>query len=596
MFFKMDDKFNQFQIYCHACGDRGTAKWKKLSTSLNGKNLQSINGIRQVWTEMHSNLNGALVKTNRIPLRREYFYRNDSNDICRMYIRTLRIESTKCVLLFMASKFNFTPSFSQKRPSKSYFESNTILTEGNLKVKVQQEVWLSYGFSVNTYTMIVLQQDIAHSLMAYRVDGMLKPFPFILWLLLFSASYFSAAILAQKSCHSIKRYVSQVIKVWFDLCCLLLAQATGNTATTVVRRNDRKLMGTLIVVWFLWSLVALFITQLYQGEMFNSLANSYKPDVPSSLGDALNRGIAIGDYSSCISQEIGRRSSVSCAQETLRQRNETGALDLLETKLLNNLLWFSAQFTFEFIVTVINSGTAQVDLRRNFTLPNSFAVIYRKRRDGEIGILFELLSNFWVSSEIPVSSKSTSGCVFYSQYANFLSPMTQRALGQIEQSGLIPRWDKVVSDRSLMLNVYYGFKGITKNKLRGGKDISDYRGDYTALRRRFELCEDDCSANIERLRTLFEPLPSPIYFEVAKYYFTLLVMMPGFILLLEFIFRRCSRTKKAELHPEPEAEEEDKGEPEVEEIKGEPELMQISQRTPSPDIASIDSIEEFMKL
>lgn len=139
------------------------------------------------------------------------------DSICRL---SVRIEATKYVLLFMARKFKFTPSFSL-RTANSRIQSDTILSKDTLETKDEGEVWLSYGFSLSTYRMIVFQQDISHSLTVYRVDGMLNPFTCLIWVLLFTSSFSSAAILA-KTCDSIKNYISHVFKVWFGLLLMLL--------------------------------------------------------------------------------------------------------------------------------------------------------------------------------------------------------------------------------------------------------------------------------------------------------------------------------------------------------------------------------------
>ncbi|CAL8122931.1 unnamed protein product [Orchesella dallaii] len=421
----------------------------------NSPGHRTIEGIKQQWTKLHSNLNGRYMHVPQVI--------NDQpnlRDFKSCIVLKNSIEPRICALIHVIKKLNFT-IYSQDDRSKnrmrkwefgsSYIYYNILIGSVNRDVlPLTQYEWLPFAVSITPYYFIVVLDNVPGN---FRT--ILQPM---------DLSTGVSVLITVISISGIFTFVSETktfenwLRIFLFTIGMLFDQPSKISISTKIPAHHFQRL-TVFSLWLMWAITSLQISQLYKGTIFSYLSKDSTPSFPKSLKELIQSEIHVATMESSVrrlNETFYQTDSLfkEYVLSGLMNSVEETSLDLLSSELNSlskNIQWIQ-QNSFDFMHQYVLNGSNS---------PDKFAFLDQQEYVQTMQLYMSTFSKSWVSpaNPLPVFMRRT----FWTIYRNYFAPSFTHCISMIYESGVYQRWETYYNLVFRENNVNALFQTITKS-------------------------------------------------------------------------------------------------------------------------------------
>ena len=195
-----------------------------------------------MWLTAHSNMNGATVSSSLnfllvIDIYRKFLRGTTMSKYCFVNTKTMSFPGHICTIFVIAHNLNISlklPPSRRIRPQSKLQVSMTTNLKNKHSYKGHQ--WIPFGVEDHQYSFIIIYLNASEIGTKQRVDMVIKPFHWNIWILLILSSCAISNIFTyQKSIKHDSNFFQRVRQYWFEFSSLLLDQPATDRAILNVK-------------------------------------------------------------------------------------------------------------------------------------------------------------------------------------------------------------------------------------------------------------------------------------------------------------------------------------------------------------------------
>ncbi|CAL8143068.1 unnamed protein product [Orchesella dallaii] len=456
-------KFSDVHLLCLSCNEeeRAIDTSNKLDSEIStieesSKKFSMIPYYYKLWKSFHRNLNQVPIFTDSdlgpspIQLFKE----------CNIH-KENPVMSSSCTYVVLMQHFNFSVLLADAAKQNgilahAYLDNGVMLTPGNMRwIKSGHYQMLSYAIEIEPYAYIMVLEEPPNNF-----DGILHPFDLKTWSMILLVSILLTALICIKlpSESASKGFDHSSINtgypdrpslvkspsgVWFTIMVLLLDQPIANVEMIASYKS------VLIVLWSLWTFVALSLSQAYKGSLFSFLAQIPSVYVPDSLTSLVDSGMLLGTTDSFIQvyrngAQIKRNYKSTLKdvilRDMIRNNDEFGMNTSVYKRLQHSSKWLGTDFTGISVKFITRTPFMNKHINETVNIPSNFILLDPKPYILIQSRIFDFFTANWVSDVKPLP-------VFVSRAVwivkeTYLRPLLENSVAALFESGIHTRWEK----------------------------------------------------------------------------------------------------------------------------------------------------------
>lgn len=409
-----------------------------------GEKLQEFNlNWSQTWSKLFSNLHGTPIKINHklsnLPLIQKW-----SCNIHKGYVPDVMT----CSYFTLAEALNVTlidhrSLLLNKIVTHGSLYCGMIISKTNTRWIILGKILvLGYGLAAKPYGYILVMDSAPSNFLA-----IIQPFDFKTWICLAVAIIFIVNLLSRelKQDRPAKEFfVNGDNHFWFLTVGTLLDQPA-----TSIRLAKTKV--PVFLLWHLWLIAALSISQAYKGILFSFLSNTPLPSIPKTLNSlvssketlftqlSMTRMISVNDSTGAtkyIHMSILKDGILQDFLESLSTKQNNS----IYSKFNQSLEWIGGSTGTAFPSIVTKNHVYNQQLNKTFIIPSKFFFIDQLDHTSLFKTHLLFFTNKWASNVIPLPIfMSRTG---WTIKENYLCKKIKEVMAQMCESGLYERWDK----------------------------------------------------------------------------------------------------------------------------------------------------------
>lgn len=230
---------------------------------------EALTKLRKVWLSHQNNFHQT-----QIPIDKQ------NKLLTCHYFQTSKATFSKdvCNLKLLESKLNFTLAVSS---SNGFYAKHIMVSPKNVKsTKNNGLQWLSHGLQIKSYGFLVVMDK---SQIKFR-DNPLAPFDIPTWIL----TYVSVCSVAFMFLIHQENGTENLLRTWiaYKFCILLLL--IDQPSPIRPTGSGRLKPFIQLLLWAVWALACLLISQIYRGDIFSNLATKQEPHVPETFDGVMD--------------------------------------------------------------------------------------------------------------------------------------------------------------------------------------------------------------------------------------------------------------------------------------------------------------------
>ncbi|CAL8122933.1 unnamed protein product [Orchesella dallaii] len=483
-------------LICIPCTLEYTNRYRFLIDTENS--MLSISAIRKHWFELHTNMKGIPVHARLFPNFTDVLYiKMNRNTPCHPYTKDL-FQAIICTNLFISKKLNYSlHDYTSDIQVYTQITSNLLVGGINLQfTKNSKFHWIPYAYQAIPYTFITVLQEPPGNF-----EAILKPFQWYIWIAILSASGCITGLFSSFS------HYPDTFRTTLHLLGFMMDQPTGQY---FFRKNSHF---AIILLWALWSLFGMNISQFYKGSIFSFLSQQPTPTIPLGLHSLVESGMRVvtsDTYKTWDKGKVILEGSIlkDNILTGMIQNNQNNSLGHTCKKLNSSLMWLSDN-NHEFALNMVKNRTLKLGDGNVTDMPRQFALIDPETSVNRNKILIEFLTHNWVSKKVivPLFMYRDSWAV----YSNFFAPFFINALTQVYESGIYDRWyriSRIKTSNNIIRSVNTDLQGMNASS-----SLNKYHNKVPINRLfnyNFMAMENGHGKSIGHLH--FKTIPSSVYF------------------------------------------------------------------------------------
>ncbi|CAL8143066.1 unnamed protein product [Orchesella dallaii] len=422
-------------------------------TDLQQLALNDLQSYKNLWENLHSKLDRTPIKINLNLMMSNTYTLGVKRWDCNIH-KGYVITSSACTYLIIRKALNFSTIHNrspllERIVTHGSIYTGMIVTESNLDwITNRKFQMLSYAITAEPYGYIMVLDHAPSNLKA-----IIQPFDWKIWINLGVATSLLTFILSlefengSRSAgiktnyfHNDKVNMVATSRVWFSIMVALLDQPTS-VISTYSKRNSSTVM-----LWTLWCLVALSVSQSYKGALFSFLSSSPIPWIPDTLGRILDSNMPLITQVSMIvthgppnKKKVSSRSILKDAiLRDILQSLPDGNASIYGT-LSRKIEWIGGDAGSATVSLLKSDRILNRDTNKSIPTPQSFFVIDKTNHAELFKMHLTFFTKKWVSNVQPLP-------IFMSRSAwtikeNYLYSRLKSKLAQLYESGLYDRWE-----------------------------------------------------------------------------------------------------------------------------------------------------------
>lgn len=412
------------------------------------------NFFTQLWRSIYSNLNNLIVVTARLGVYYDEKYHTIKTKMTPCYLYSLDfIDPYICTNLMISRKLNYSLYDIVKYALPHAKVSSQFIVGGdnNFIAKNSRMNWISTAAKATPYEFVTIVNKLPGNF-----EAILKPFDWFTWIAIFSASVGVIIIFQFAGAGHMKRKVTlmDIQGKVLHILCFILDQPTGKHFFA----NCTHFV--IMIIWALWSIFSLNISQYYKGSILSFLSISPHPVVPQDLNSLVDEGHLIMSSDTYYRMwDNGTEAHVgSVLKEMLLPnlienfKSHVGLNGNVYERLNKSLVWISNGAVQQIASmakndSFIHGGYQYYTTNATFPIPeDNFVILDPEDRVFELTSLISIFSQKYISKvyQLPVFMQRDSWMVFN----NFFAPCFINSLSQIYESGIFLQWSKISTMRN----------------------------------------------------------------------------------------------------------------------------------------------------
>ncbi|CAL8122845.1 unnamed protein product [Orchesella dallaii] len=458
-------KFSAVHLLCLSCNDqeRAISISNQLDSEIStmeesSKEFSMIPYYYKLWKTFHHNLNQVPIFTDTdlgpSPIQR---FKE-----CNIHKKN-HVMSSSCTYVVLMQHFNFSLLLTDSAKQNgilahAYLDNGIMITPRNMIwIKSGHFQMLSYAIDIEPYAYIMVLEEPPNNF-----DGILYPFDLTTWSMILLVSILLTVIICIKlpsestskefdhsSITSVYPERLSIVKshtgVWYTIMVLLVDQPIAD----VERIASHK--SVLIVLWSLWTFVALSLSQAYKCSLFSFLAQIPSVSVPHSLASLVDSGMLLGTTDSFIHvNRNGPQSKIKrnykstlkdiILRDMIRNNDEFGMNTSIFKRLQHSSKWLGTDFTGIAVKFITRTPFMNKHINESVNIPSNFILLDPKSYILIQSKLFDFFTANWVSDVKPLP-------VFVSRAVwivkeTYLRPLLENSVAALFESGIYTRWKK----------------------------------------------------------------------------------------------------------------------------------------------------------
>lgn len=295
---------------------------------------------------------------------------------------------------------------------------------------------LAYGSGNHLYSLIVLYHKTEMALNFTKLQGILAPFPWWVWMCIVTFAISTSYLLDIAVEHAMKRPLLNSFG-----SCLVFTSLLVDQGAPAIRRQYG--------LWSVWAIFSLIISNAYRGFLFLSLAVTAKPSSPQTIDELVESKLLVGttmQYQNIETKEGGPALGDLILPKLMMYGTSSNTTRKTYAELQASTMWFQVNLKSlpTFSVRLCLNRTALVGKSyQNITVPKQLAIFDWDFLVERYKSLFEEINTYWVSkpfadTRIGISSMATTS-------NNYLFPIITNSIAQVYESGMYIWWHSVYS-------------------------------------------------------------------------------------------------------------------------------------------------------
>ncbi|CAL8131041.1 unnamed protein product [Orchesella dallaii] len=406
----------------------------------------TICGYRNLWEELHQNLNGVLVGISfemKVP-------RSILKWDCNIH-KDYTLSVATCGYFTMWKTLNLT-IYSLKSPNSRSIYVHGLLHSQAPVAKITAE-WIAFNnFELLNYAMhfqpfyyLMVLENIPTNWQAIT-----QPFDWLTWISLLATTYIVALVL----CLEFKTWDVNLFDIKFQIQfpTPMKSPFSAGFATVSLLVNQfhsisqflKKSPASLFLCWSFWSFGAVTLSQFYEGTLFSFLTTIVSPPVPNTLEGVVETNSFMFTQTTVQDNLNGTATnSFSFLRDSILYdmlENYPESNDSVYSELHRRLKWIWVGLNQDTTLELLTNGWIINSLNgKAFKFPDKFFFIDDSIRVNLFRTYLSLVTQKWISTPLPLH-------IFVGRFGwvikqNYMYERFKMKFAQLYESGIYVRWD-----------------------------------------------------------------------------------------------------------------------------------------------------------
>lgn len=442
--------FRRVSAVCIHCSVKGATTTSNLNTGISIFHTD-ITLIKRYWIRQNSDLRGASIQSS-IATNHNFFHSEQSVP-CSSYPDMTKLDvANHCLLILLGLKYNLTLVVNPENVPIQSYVLKLILQNSEMLQEINPGAISSHNIRQEFYAFAVFYDQSKIPILQIKVNGILAPFPWWVWICIGAMGFTTSFLLAVKM-ENLNQWLSMnILTNWFALTSLIVSQG----APIFGKRND------ILLLWSVWAAFTLIISEAYRGFLFSSLVINVPPSTPRNLSELTESSMLILTTET-VHDFTGEYSALSFMLNSISIHEIRPKQKKIYNQLAQSLNLFTTSNLIRFaelcvLITVNKSAVESTNLKK-ITIPNKFAIFDSVTTLERFMSNLEVLGNYWISK--PVTEHRLGAKEGWNIAPNYMQPSISASIANVDQSGMFDWWEK-------SLNIYCKWDSIADVKFIAG--------------------------------------------------------------------------------------------------------------------------------